>query len=115
MTQKITLNQFIKTLSLLLVFGFFSCERNVEQDGEGDLCDPDISFVQDVEPIINGRCLECHSGTQFPDLRTFSGITDNALIIRQQVVSGAMPIGSTLPEEQIDLISCWIDNGALDN
>ena len=108
-----TLLNFIKTLSVLFVFMLFSCERNVETE-EGD-CDTNISFAQDVSPIIDGRCLECHSGTQFPDLRTFSGITDNAAIIRQQVVTGAMPIGSTLTEEQIELISCWIDNGTLDN
>jgi len=39
----------------------------------------------------------------------------NLLIIRQQVITGAMPIGSTLTEEQIELISCWVDNGTLDN
>ena len=43
----------------------FSCERNVETE-EGDW-DTDISFAQDVSLIIDGRCLKCHSGTQFPD------------------------------------------------
>ena len=107
----------IKTLSLLFVCMFFSCERNVEEDNisEEDICDPEISFARDVEPIIDTRCLECHSGTIFPDLRTFSGITDNARSIQQQVVSREMPQGSTLPDDQIELISCWIDNGALDN
>lgn len=113
MSKKNILSKIIKTLSLLLIVTFFSCEKNVEQDD--NTCDPEISFSQDVSPIIDGRCLECHSGRIFPDLRTFEGITSNARSIQQQVVSGAMPQGSTLTEEQIELISCWIDNGTLEN
>lgn len=104
-----------KLLSILLFLAlvFSSCESHVVEDSS--TCDPDISFAQDVNPIMVASCLECHSGTRFPDLRTHDNINSNATIIKSEVVTRSMPQGSTLSDEQIELISCWIDNGALDN
>lgn len=97
---------------LFIAFALFSCESHVE--GEPS-CDQEVSFAQNVNPIIVTNCVECHKGNRFPDLRTYSGISVNASNIRSQVVSGLMPQGSSLTNEEIGLISCWIDNGALDN
>lgn len=100
---------------------FFSCETNVEEDiiiedmmgMEEEPCAP--SFSNDIEPIIANNCLSCHSGTQFPDLRTYQGVSSNAGIVKTQVVNRTMPIGGSLTNNEIDLISCWVDNGAPNN
>jgi len=117
--------KFLKrTLCLMFcVILSFSCEKNVEEDiqeviseNEEDPSTPIIiSFVNDVKPIIDSRCVQCHGGQRFPDLRTYQGIVNNASIIQSQVVSRQMPQGSTLTNEQIALINDWINNGAPNN
>jgi len=109
------------TLSLLGIF-LFSCENHVEEDavpleptGQEELCNQDISFNAAIKPIIDTSCIECHGGTISPDLRTYQGISNNANRVRTQVVNRTMPRGGSLTNEQIELIRCWIDNGALNN
>ncbi len=98
-------------------FTVFSCENNVEEKYEivNQKCDPKTSFANQIKPIIDKNCIECHNGNQFPDLRTYKGVSDNSVIIKQQVVSRSMPLGGSLTNEEIDLIACWIDNGSLNN
>ncbi|MBQ4819413.1 cytochrome c [Aquimarina sp. MMG016] len=111
----------IKYILAILVFSitFFSCENNVEEEtpiiGRDEPCDPDISFVAKIKPIIDGSCIRCHGGSQAPDLRTYAGISNNAARIKTQVVNRTMPQGGSLTNEQIELIRCWIENGALNN
>ncbi len=113
----------IKNILLLIIFtiALFSCENNVEEEnptpvGGNNECDTDISFSLDVKPIIDNNCISCHNGTQqLPDLRTFNGISTNASRVRTQVVTRRMPLNGSLSDEQIELIRCWIDNGALNN
>ena len=105
-----------------LIVSFSSCETNVEEETivedmqqmeEEETCE--ASFADDVNPIIESKCLSCHSGTQFPDLRTYQGVSSNAGIVKTQVVNRTMPIGGTLTNAEIELISCWVDNGAPNN
>ena len=59
--------------------------------------------------------MQCHAGIQSPNLSSYAGISANADRVKTQVVSGRMPQGGSLTDEEIQLISCWVDNGALDN
>ena len=109
-----------------------SCEDSVEEDqlasmddnddGNGDdgnqdsKCNSEISFSNDVQPIINDRCIGCHmQGANPPLLTNFANIKSSAASVQTQVVNRTMPIGSTLTNDQIELIDCWIKNGALEN
>lgn len=76
-----------------------------------------ISYSASVANIIETSCAVsgCHNGTQFPDLREFSNIQANAGAIKSAVVSGRMPKVGSLTQAEIDAISCWVDDGALDN
>ncbi len=76
-----------------------------------------ISYSGSVAKIIETNCAVsgCHNGTQFPDLREFSNIQASAGAIKAAVVSGRMPKGGSLTQAEIDAISCWVDDGALDN
>lgn len=111
----------IAMLCIGLLILFFSCETNVEEDTviedmmgmEVEPCAP--SFANDIKPIIDSNCISCHNGTQFPDLRTYQGVSTNAGIVKIQVVNRTMPIGGSLTNDEIDLISCWVDNGAPNN
>lgn len=111
----------IRKLSVLFIFigCLLSCEYHVEEDLTiieipDDPC-ATITFSQHVKPIIDGRCVQCHSGNRFPDLRTFEGIKNSAGLIKSEVASRSMPQGSTLTEAQIQAVVCWVDGGALNN
>jgi len=76
-----------------------------------------ISFTSSILPIIQSSCTisGCHNGSQFPDLRVFKNIQDNAARIKTQTASRAMPLDATLTQSQIDAITCWVDDGAPQN
>ena len=103
---------------VMILTAIFSCENNVEEEvvtGGEEPCNPNISFAISVKPIIDNNCISCHNGNQFPDLRTYQGISSNAEKVRIQVVNRTMPIGGSLTANEIELIRCWIENGASDN
>jgi hypothetical protein len=76
-----------------------------------------ISFSAGVSSIIQSKCAitACHNGTQFPDLRFFQNIRENASAIRTQTANRNMPLNGTLTQAEINAISCWVDDGAPEN
>lgn len=108
-------------LILLVLFG--SCYNDRE-----DLLYPSITdcntlnaeYAADIAPIIQSSCAipGCHdaaSGNKGGPFTNFTQVKNKAAIIKAQVVSGAMPQGLSLSQEQIKLISCWVDSGAPNN
>jgi len=89
-------------------------------------CDTtNVSYVNDVLPIINSNCVGCHSGTP-PlgdiDYTTYQNIRSGALqgkllaSIQHASSASAMPKSSPkLPDCQINTIERWIKNGAPNN
>jgi hypothetical protein len=91
-----------------------------------------VSFSQDVLPILTNRCQRCHGGGRTSagiDLSSYASIMagspggpivipSNSAASRlvESIVSGQMPRGSgKLPASEIETISNWVDQGALDN
>lgn len=111
----------IKNIGILfaMLFLLFSCENHVQENDEiveveKDNCDANVSFSTSIKTIIDNNCLPCHR-SQFPNLTNYNSIRDNASNIRGQVVSRRMPQGGSLTSQEIELIKCWIDNGATNN
>jgi uncharacterized membrane protein len=110
----------IRFVILLIVGG---CAYDNEADLYGTpACPPDeISFSQDIKPIIQTNCAiaNCHvDGRQLPSLETFEQIQANAQRIKSRTGNGTMPpptSGKSLSESEIELISCWVDAGAVEN
>ena len=79
------------------------------------------SFSEKIQPIISMNCAVsgCHvNGQQRPALETYDQIAANANRIKSRTANGTMPpsiSGLSLSQEEIDAISCWVDDGALDN
>lgn len=76
-----------------------------------------VSYSATVSGIIKNNCAVsgCHAGTQAPDFRIFKNIHDKAGQIKTLTGNRTMPQNGTLTQEQIDLIACWVDDGALEN
>lgn len=100
--------------------------KNLECDPDLEPCDTeDVSFSLDIKPIIDLKCVGCHSGGQAAagiNLSLYPGVksvADNGSLLgsilwENQYVN--MPRnGDRLPTCEIDRIKSWIDAGALDN
>ncbi len=76
-----------------------------------------VSFAASIKPIIEKSCAinDCHNGSQYPDFRVFKNIQDNAINIKELTADGTMPQEGTLTQNEINLIACWVDDGAPDN
>jgi len=78
-----------------------------------------VSFQNQVGPIISTNCAisGCHaSGTQRVNFEIFANIQARAAEIKSRTSSRDMPRGGgSLTQDEIDLIACWVDDGALDN
>jgi uncharacterized membrane protein len=106
-----------RAIVLLMTIPIFSCQYEKEDEILTEISPeaPEISFINDVKPIIDNSCLQCHNGSQFPDLRTYESIYQNTGKIKSEVVARTMPIGGSLTSKEIQAISDWIDSGAKDN
>lgn len=106
-------------LVILTPILFSACLNNVEEAIEEnpieDFCKT-RSFSLHVKTIIDNNCIQCHGqGGNSPNLTTYNRIKNNANSIKSEVVSRRMPQGSSLTNEEIQAISCWVDEGALNN
>ncbi|MEQ8924776.1 MAG: hypothetical protein RLO81_03120 [Fulvivirga sp.] len=80
-----------------------------------------VSWSSQVETIIQTNCAinTCHDGSRasLPDYNVLSNVQNRADVIRSRTQSGNMPPAGRpdLSQDEIDLIACWVDDGALDN
>lgn len=92
----------------------------------------EVSYAKDVRPILESRCATCHMGefvSEGLDMNTYEslmagsqngpvivpGNARKSLLI-QKVTEGKMPKrGPKLTPAQIQVITDWIDAGALNN
>lgn len=76
-----------------------------------------ISYSSTIAPIISENCAVtgCHNGSQFPDFRQFANIQGNAAQIKTLTGNRTMPAEGSLTQAEIDMIACWVDDGAVAN
>jgi hypothetical protein len=75
------------------------------------------SWQNDVRPVIVKSCAlsGCHNGDSRPDLRIFENAKFYASSIKSKTRDRSMPREGSLTKSEIDLISCWVDDGAVQN
>jgi len=78
-----------------------------------------ISYVNDIKPILDTNCnvSGCHNGSlgSTRDWRNYPTVKANAQGIKTRTANRTMPPGAPLTQTQIDMITCWVDDGALEN
>jgi hypothetical protein len=110
--------------SLLLTVLFLSSCSN---ESTSDLIDvpngEDITYTDDIKPIIEANCIGCHTQppingapmalNSYEDVKTY--VENNKIIdriSRDQGAPGMMPLGGTrLPNEVINLFTLWKQQG----
>jgi hypothetical protein len=76
------------------------------------------SFSDEILPMIKTHCAVsgCHNGLDRTDLREYVNAKKHAAEIKSLTRSREMPFeGTPLTQRQIELFSCWVDDGAVDN
>lgn len=127
-------NSFLLYLSVLSVLLFSPVAVSTPMQRE-------ISYKNDVEPIIHDYCLNCHEPngkgyeTSGLDMRTYTGLmkgtkfgtvikpNDSFTSIFIQVIEGRvhasikMPYGMSggLAKDKIEILKKWVDQGAKNN
>lgn len=78
------------------------------------------SWMQHILPIINTRCAlsGCHDGNSgLPNWTDLATVQQNAQRIKSRTGAREMPPAGAqqLTEDQISMIACWVDDGAMNN
>jgi uncharacterized membrane protein len=99
----------------------FSCTREKVTPVAAQ-CNDTISFSDDVMPIIQANCINCHDQGNASggfDFSSYTSISANANAILNSMKANGyqlMPIGGpALPDATIQKVKCWIEQGKLDN
>lgn len=82
------------------------------------VCNPETSWQKDILPILEKSCAVsgCHDGISRRDWTDYNEVNRYAAAFKQKTQDGSMPFdGPPLPREQINIIACWVDSGALNN
>ena len=77
-----------------------------------------ISYASQIKDILTTNCAKsgCHgAGTGSRDWTVFANVKANAVNIKTRTSNRTMPPDTPLHQADIDLIRCWVDDGALDN
>ena len=115
----------------IIMMTIIACSKSTETDASSNTvpspptatscASAPAKFSSDVSAIIQSSCATssgCHgNGSRNGPgaLTTFNQIQNAAALIKSEVVSKRMPLGGSLTNSQIQSISCWVDNGALNN
>jgi len=108
------INQMRVALLFVVLSVFISCGS----DEQPNQC-KNVRLSADIMPIINANCAinTCHANAISPLLNSTESVIANAVQIKERTGDGSMPPGGHAPltAQEIDLIACWVDGGALDN
>lgn len=81
-----------------------------------------VSYANDIFPILQANCIKsgCHNGDNGANRNwsIFTNVKNSAQAIKTRTGNKSMPADIApigLPQNQIDLIACWVDDGALNN
>lgn len=105
-------------ITLFFAVTLNSCYYDNEEYLYGkESCDTPISFKNDVQPIILQSCATtgCHSDVTSPIFTDYNSISSKANRIVFRTGNGTMPPNGPLTFEELQKISCWVEQGALDN
>jgi uncharacterized membrane protein len=109
-------NLFVISMSIFAyLVTFVSCKKSTTNTATNTAtytpsCSGVKSFSMDVKPLFQSSCISCHS-----NYSTYTQISTSASSIKNSIVNGSMPKGSTFTDAQKNSIVCWIDAGTPNN
>lgn len=103
----------------VVIIALSSCKKN-SSNNVTPVCDGSSpTYDVDVETIISGRCIGCHgSGSSNGDMSTYaklSNYTTNGDFEKEVLTKQSMPTSGPLPESELNMLKCWVENGFPEN
>jgi hypothetical protein len=79
-----------------------------------------VTYTNDVYPIIHTNCVVpgCHGAGATWDYTTYAGLkakVDNGSFEQRVIIQRSMPDGPPLSAQEIDILKCWLLDGAPNN
>jgi hypothetical protein len=119
-------------VALVLVFSLAACGGNSAENKTSSSGDGSVSFANDVLPIIDSRCAQCHGGERTErglNLLSYNslmaGSVNGPMVVPgnadaskfvELVANNKMPKrGARLTPSQVQIFTDWVNQGALDN
>ena len=109
-------------LLIVLIAGLMGCVTKNEEQILGECRTFDLSFAQDIEPIIDQNCAisGCHdaaTSTAGVNLEGYTNIDTHLDRVVARANDGARPMPPTglIPECDRSKIDAWVAKGALNN
>ena len=101
-------------LALLILSSCVYHSLDEEEEPVEFVCEPTVSWQNDILPIMTTSCalVTCHDGVSRLDWRNYDQVKLYADQIKNETQEKSMPIDGPLAQHEIDLIGCWVDNGA---
>lgn len=104
--------------SILFLFGLLigSCRKEKESGKLTPTCDGSHpTYQSEIKSIIDSRCAtsNCH-----PNFNTYEGLQpelEGGDFRREVLENQSMPQGSSLTQDQINTIQCWVNDGYPEN
>jgi hypothetical protein len=120
MKNKILSYLFISTTFVCLAFLPIGCSKDNLEDNLNCSDFGTLSYKSNIAPLIIANCATsaCHTtGFSAGDFTSHTGVLTkvNNGSMRKRTLDGTMPPNSKISDDQIRMIVCWIDNGALNN
>jgi hypothetical protein len=78
----------------------------------------EVRWALDIKPLFTTYCATqgCHNGiSRTNDFRKYTWASRFANDIKVRTGNRSMPFNGSLTQHQIDLIACWVDDGAPEN
>ena len=109
----------------IFCFGVIGLDSCVYHDFPDYACKEELSFTEDVQPIISTKCAisGCHNGDMGPDLNwtdfeQFSKRVQSGLVkyrVTNRIMPPAFSPEGPLTQQQINTIACWAEQGGVNN
>jgi len=131
--KKLTLHIACLIVTALTLFS--SCRKDTGPIVIPEPITEPISFREDIQPIFNSSCISCHNathpslqldsccsyyellfvGNNAPYVDTLNPVESRLIKRMTGVIAPVMPMTGQLPQDQIDLVLRWIEEGAQNN
>lgn len=87
-------------------------------------CEQEISFSNDIQPMMATYCIECHNDVDLSggySYETYEGVRSNAELMLKSIQQEDQSVlfmpesADKLPDSIIHMFNCWIFQGKLNN
>jgi hypothetical protein len=107
-----------KTLFCLLtaIATMSACKKDKESDKLTPTCDGSSPTYQNtIKSIIDSKCATSNCHSNYSSYNGLRPALDNGSFRREVLVDQTMPQGSSLSQDQLNKIQCWVNNGFPEN